>query len=207
MTESDTETIDIFDAPSGTREEILVATYRALVEHGYADLTINRIGDKFEKSQSLVYHHYDSKDDVVLSCLEYMLEGVETDRTNTEHEDPRDHLEAILKWGIETDISTEKEQFFSTMLDLRAQTIHREEYRDYFTKLDHVIEDLLSSIIRSGIEQGRFQECDPDAVASTLLTFQNGTLSRRTTVNESAWISDVNDELQRYLEHCVYATE
>lgn len=38
------------EEPQTTREEILRATYRTLCEYGYADLTVQRIGAHFEKS-------------------------------------------------------------------------------------------------------------------------------------------------------------
>ena len=65
------------EAPEGTREEIMRATYLALCEHGYASLTIQRISDEFPKSKSLIYHHYDGKDDLLIDFLEFVLERFE----------------------------------------------------------------------------------------------------------------------------------
>jgi AcrR family transcriptional regulator len=66
------------DEPADTREAIMQATYRALRAHGYARLTIQRIGDEFPKSKSLLYHHYDGKDDLLLEFLSYMLDWRES---------------------------------------------------------------------------------------------------------------------------------
>ncbi|TKX70207.1 TetR/AcrR family transcriptional regulator [Halorubrum sp. SP9] len=68
---------DPFAEPSDTRQAILGAAFRALCEHGYADVTIQRIGDEFDKSPSLVYHHYDGKDDLLIDLMGYLLDEFE----------------------------------------------------------------------------------------------------------------------------------
>ncbi|PSP70021.1 TetR/AcrR family transcriptional regulator, partial [Halobacteriales archaeon QH_9_66_26] len=56
-----------------TQAAIMDATYRALCEHGYADLTIQTIADEFDKSKSLLYYHYDTKDEILIGLLDYLL--------------------------------------------------------------------------------------------------------------------------------------
>ncbi|OYR82216.1 TetR family transcriptional regulator, partial [Halorubrum ezzemoulense] len=68
---------DPFAEPSDTRQAILGAAFRALCEHGYANVTIQRIGDEFDKSPSLVYHHYDGKDDLLIDLLGFLLDEFE----------------------------------------------------------------------------------------------------------------------------------
>lgn len=198
---------DVFENPSGSREEILAATYRALVEHGYADLTIDKIGDEFEKSQSLVYHHYDGKDDLVLACLEFMLEEFEAAMDDVDDEDPRERLEEVVDWAFTHSPDPERQQFFSTIVELRARASHDPAYREHFTRSDRVIERQLAAIVRDGIEQGVFRECNPDAVASALSTIQKGIIFRRTSADDTAWLEDVRGELEAYLEGRVYAPE
>ncbi|AFZ73885.1 TetR/AcrR family transcriptional regulator [Natronobacterium gregoryi] len=196
----------LFENPSGTREEILAATYRALVEHGYADLTITRIGDELEKSQSLIYHHYDGKDDLVLACLEFMLAEFESTMDDSEIEDPRARLEAAVDWMFACEFDDEHQQFFATTLELRARANYDPAYRDHFTRSDRAFDRQLTTIVREGIEQSVFQECDPEAVASTLTTLQTGALFRRVSADGTEWLADVREEIDVYLEQQVYAT-
>ncbi|WP_090382957.1 TetR/AcrR family transcriptional regulator [Natronobacterium texcoconense] len=198
---------DVFDDPSGTREEILAATYQALVEHGYADLTIERIGDELEKSQSLIYHHYDGKDDLVLSCLEFMLERFEATMAEDELDDPRDRLERVVDWMLAPELDSEHRQFFATTLELRARANYDSAYRDHFTRSDRTFDRRIATIVREGIEQGEFRECDPEAVASTLMTLLTGALFRRSSVDDTEWLEGVREEVDAYLEQCVYATD
>ncbi|OYR59012.1 TetR family transcriptional regulator [Halorubrum ezzemoulense] len=66
-----------FAEPTNTREAILGAAFRALRKHGYASVTIQRIGDEFDKSPSLVYHHYDGKDDLLVDLMGFLLDEFE----------------------------------------------------------------------------------------------------------------------------------
>jgi len=57
-----------------TEQRIREAAFRALVEHGYADLSIKDIGEELGQNPSLIYHYFDSKDDLLLSMLDVFVE-------------------------------------------------------------------------------------------------------------------------------------
>ncbi|WP_144427216.1 TetR/AcrR family transcriptional regulator [Halolamina pelagica] len=90
------ETPPFLANPETTRESIMRATYLALCEHGYAGLTIQRIGECFEKSKSLLYHHYDDKDELLLAFLQFMLEEHESSVPETDDDGPRERLGAVV---------------------------------------------------------------------------------------------------------------
>ncbi|MFP8952686.1 TetR/AcrR family transcriptional regulator [Natrialbaceae archaeon A-arb3/5] len=192
--------------PDDTREQILAATYRALSTHGYADLTISTIGEEFEKSPSLVYRHYDSKDDLVLSCLSYMLDQFETRLTEDEITDPRARLTESLTWSFGEDLPAERQQFIATLVELRAQTIHDEDYSSHFARSDRVFENHVAAIVHAGIEQDVFQDCNPDQVASTLITTAIGVMLRRSTQepDSTVWLTNVRNEIETFLDARVY---
>ncbi|WP_222918276.1 TetR/AcrR family transcriptional regulator [Natrinema sp. SYSU A 869] len=196
---------DIFDEPTDTREKILAATYRSLSEHGYADLTMQTIGDELEQSPSLVYHHYENKDALVLACLEFLLEHFEDELGQGTIEEPRERLEEILEWWFATDVDDEWHAFVTTVLELRAQAVHDPDYRAHFTRSDRVFKRSLAALLRAGIESGTFRECEPERVAEILQTTLNGTVLRRSSTDDDEWLSAVHGELQEYLRTRVYA--
>lgn len=55
------------------KRRIMEATYRALQKHGYGNLTIQHIADEFENSKTLLYYHYDGKDELLVDFLDYVL--------------------------------------------------------------------------------------------------------------------------------------
>ena len=197
--------MNVFENPASTREEILAAAYRAMCEHGYAELTMQKIGAEFDKSVSLVYHHYDDKDDLVLSCLEYMLGEFKDDVTSGPVEDPTAQLEEFVGWALDPELDPERRRFVTFLTELRAQACHDEAYRRHFTKSDDIFEAHLADVLRAGIDQGEFQECDPRQVAAAVTTLLSGAMHRRSTHDdESAWLSAVESELDGYLQQRVY---
>ena len=192
---------DLFDErPAGTREAIMRATYRALCRHGYADLTIQRIGDEFEKSKSLLYHHYGGKDDLLVEFLEYMLERFEGDVPRDEYPDAAAHLSAVLDHVFPAALSDDRVEFTTAIVELRAQAAHKPAYREHFTRSDRFFHDRLRSIVRDGIEEGVFRDVDPDRAAALLLTTITGAMVTRATTADDAHRRAVREELAAYVE-------
>ena len=192
---------DIFEDPEGSREEILAATYRALHEYGYSDLTIQRIGDQFDKSTSLLYYHYENKDELVLETLEFLLDGFEAQFTTSEITEPREHLETLVERMCN---SSAEQAHLETLLELRARAIHDERYQRHFNRSDRVFEAHLADVIEAGIDSGEFRDVDPDAVATALVMFFNGIVLRRSTDDSDAWVTRATSEIARYLEDRLY---
>ena len=197
-------TVDVFAEPADTREEILAATYRSLREYGYADLTIKKIGTELERSPSLIYHHYEDKDALVLACLEYLLEYFEGELDDESIDDPPARLEEILEWWLATDPDDEWMGFVTAMVELRAQAVHDSAYREHFVRSDHLFGESIAAVIRAGIETGDFHKCDPDAVAETVQTTILGTVLRRSSTDGDEWLDAVRDEVQYYFRARVY---
>lgn len=188
------------DEPASTREAIMEGTYRALCAHGYADLTIQKIGDEFPKSKSLVYHHYEGKDELLLDFLEFMLERFEADILGDEDADAVDYLEAVLDHVIPETVPEERAAFRRAMLELRAQAAHDDAYRDHFTRSDELFQNHLADLVRDGVEEGKFSDVDPEQVASFLLTAIDGSMLRRATTYNEASVRAMRRELDEYLE-------
>lgn len=193
-------TDDLFDDPDDTREAIMKATYDALCKHGYADLTIQRIGDEFPKSKSLVYHHYEGKDELLLDFLTYLLEHFETSVPHHDYDDAAAHLQSVLDHVLPDDLDDERREFTSAMIELRAQAAHDPAYRDHFTRSTRFFHDRFATIIECGIEQGVFRDVDPDRVAALLLATIDGGRLQRVTADVTEPIPAIRDELQTYIE-------
>lgn len=194
--------------PHGTQEEILHATYRALCEHGYADLTIQHIGEKFDKSVSLLYQHYDGKDELLLEFLSSMLEEFEESIPAPPADDPAAHLEAILDGALSHEISTKRQEFEAEMVELRAQATYDDRYREQFTRHDQFFQERLLEVIQAGIEDGTFRNVDPERVVKFMFTSIEGARMLRATSDRSdANVKAVRTELDAYLDAMLYATE
>ncbi|MFB6141054.1 MAG: TetR/AcrR family transcriptional regulator [Halosimplex sp.] len=201
-----TRTPPFLEDPSTTREAIMKATYHALCEHGYADLTIQRIGDEFEKSKSLLYHHYDSKDDLLLDFLDFMLERFEDRLPYPQGESVTEHLDAILDRVLVAPSAEESGDFAQAMVELRAQASHDAEFRDHFTRSDQFFRKQIARIIREGTEQGVFREVDSRQTAATIHAIVVGTMTQRVTTDDDR-TDLIRAEVDRYLRNCVLVAE
>jgi len=205
---------DAFADPSDTREEILAAAYRALCAHGYADLTIQRIGDEFEKSPSLVYHHYDGKDELLVDLLGYLLDLFADPVADGPFElSARERLDAFTVALLAPERLDAPEapdaRLLDALVELRAQAVHDDAYRDHFERSDRVFREFLDRTVREAAAEARTDDAPagpPDApvpaaeVTATIQTLTQGGMTRRATTDGDEWVDEVRAGLDRYLD-------
>lgn len=197
------------DTPTDTRERMMHATYRALQRHGYAGLSLQRIADESDLSKSAVYHFYDDKEDLLIAFLDFMLDRFQEEFELAEGDDPAADLRAYVEHAVRdspppTDTPEDRTAYvpFGPVIELRAQAVRNEAFRERFTDLDAMFEAELASIVERGVERGVFREVDPDHAASLLLTFLAGAMMRRATVEDvdtEALMAEADAVLERYL--------
>lgn len=186
-----------------TRIAMMRATYDALCKHGYTDLTVQRIGEEFPKSKSLIYQHYDGKDELLVDFLESLLDFFEGESPPGDSADALDRLETFLEYMLDP----ERQEFMSAMIELRAQAPHNEAFRAQFAKSDRAFREHLAGIVRAGIEQGVFRDVDPDRTAEFVLTTVHGAILRQVSTDGEVDISVVREELDAYLRSRVLVEE
>ncbi|ELZ05522.1 TetR family transcriptional regulator [Natrialba asiatica DSM 12278] len=177
------------------------ATYDALCKHGYSDLTIQRIGNEFPKSKSLLYHHYDSKDELLLDFLEFMLDELEGQMPAYRDGSADEHIADIVDRTFAFGNTENNPHFTQALLELRTQAAHDEDYREYFTRSDQFVRKHIAHTIRSGIEQGVFQEVDPQETAALFQIVFVGTMTQRVTSDDD----DVLREGRAMFDQCLRA--
>lgn len=192
--------------PDTTEEEIIRATYEALCKHGYAALTIQRIADHFPKSKSLIYNHYEGKDQLLLAFLSFMLETFERSIPDDVDGDPRAALTEVLDYVLDPDPPRELLEYEAAIVELRAQAAHDERYRSAFARHDEFFADRLANGIRAGIETGTFSDVDPDRVARFVITVLGGVRGHRAT-SPATDVTAIREGLDAYLDAVLYASE
>ncbi|MFB6188677.1 MAG: TetR family transcriptional regulator C-terminal domain-containing protein [Halapricum sp.] len=185
--------------PSDTRTAIMKATFDALVEYGYAGLTIDRIDEFFPKSKSLLYHHYDGKDDLLLDFLERLLDEHEAGVGCRDDADALTRLNRILDGVTAASMDETDRGFVRALVELRAQAAHEAAYREHFTTSGAFFRDRLATIVADGIDEGVFRDVDPDQVAAMLYTLATGVMTERVTDNDPH-VEAVRAELDAYVE-------
>lgn len=174
------------EVESDTREAIMEATYAALCKHGYADLTMQAIADEFDKTKAVLHYHYDTKDELLVAFLDYLLDQFLDTVSVESGDDPADRLVALLDALLLGDhdalSETDHWEYHTALLEIRAQAPHNDAFREQLTTNYRFVADAIAAIVDEGIEQGVFREVDPDRTATWLLATINGARLHQVTL-------------------------
>ncbi|MBO4247598.1 TetR/AcrR family transcriptional regulator [Halomicrobium sp. IBSBa] len=183
-----------------TDDDIMEATFAALCKHGYADLTMQSIADEFEKSKSLLHYHYDSKEDLIVSFMEHLLENFLREFDEDSEADPMEQLLRMTEIVVEGDDSEGPDDVHMALLGLRAQAPYDEALRAQQVHNDRHIRDLIADIVREGIEQGQFRDdVDPERFAAVFRSAIEGAQSHDVILGEDAPTETALAGIEEYL--------
>jgi len=197
-----------FPDPETSEEEIFRATYEALKTHGLADLSIQQIAEEATLGKSTIYHHFDSKRDLLTSFVSefmaahvdaLMLELPDSDVLTLCHES----LDLFVL-GEMDDGTTLGELTGNCMnevyLQLRAQAAMDPEYRSAMAEADAVGRERMIALVQVGIEDGHFRpDVDPERVAATLYAFIETALLVQATSDDTDWLRHVRASADDYM--------
>ncbi|MFU1783491.1 TetR/AcrR family transcriptional regulator [Haloarcula japonica] len=183
---------------SDQTEEIMQATYRALREHGYADLTIKRIADEYGKSTAAVHYYYDTKDDLLAAFLDYLLERFVDSIHDVETTDPEARLEILLDELLVK--PQENPDLSVALLEMRSQAPYKEAFSDRFRQNDEYIRYLLKAVVNHGIDEGVFSDVDADHVTRSLLTIIDGARTRAVMLDDTEELETARQTASEYAD-------
>lgn len=143
------------------------ATYRALGEHGYADLTVKRIAEEYGKSTAAIRYHYDTKEDLLAAFLDFLLDQSTDAVHQVETTDPGRRLELLLD-RLLVDLADHR-TLLVAMLEMRSQAPSKDAFAERFQQSDEYVRYLLRTVIDHGSAEGVFRE-DTDALATARRT-------------------------------------
>jgi AcrR family transcriptional regulator len=169
-----------------SKNQIMESTYRAFCKHGYADLSIQKIADEFEKGKSLIYYHFDDKEDLMLSFLDYMMEKAELEQ---EEGSPAEQIDAILDkaLGIEDE---EQWQFQKAFQELRVQAQHNEKLQEKFREADKIFIDNITDIMSEAGSEA------PEVAAEIFLSMIEGSISRKVSTGDKEGLKKLKKDIK-----------
>ncbi|KAA9395940.1 TetR family transcriptional regulator [Haloarcula sp. CBA1130] len=183
---------------SDQTEEIMQATYRALREHGYADLTIQRIADEYGKSTAAVHYYYDTKDDLLAAFLDYLLERFVDSIHDVETTDPEARLDLLLDELLVK--PQENPDLSVALLEMRSQAPYKEAFSDRFRQNDEYIRYMLKAVINHGIDEGVFNDVDAGHVTRSLLTIIDGARTRAVMLDDTGELETARQTASEYAD-------
>jgi len=178
-------------------EEIMRATYRALQEHGYADLTIKRIAEEYGKSTAAVHYHYDTKDDLLAAFLDYILDRFVDTIHEVETTDPEQRLELLLDKLLVA--PEDHRDLLIAVLEMRSQAPYKEAFAERFAQNDEYVRYMLRTVIDHGITEGVFTDVDAEHAARALMTIVDGGRTRAVVLDDPETLATARRTADEYV--------
>jgi len=163
-----------------TTETIIRATGRSLCEHGYADLTMQRIAAASSVTTAAIHYHFDTKEELLDAFLDDLVDRFEA-QLACEAGDPRQRLATLLDAVFDADPDDE---FPVALMELKAQAPYHDPYRERFRELDGTLRAVVEAAVDDGIEAGHFEAADAGEVARFVATAINGGHLRQVALGE-----------------------
>lgn len=175
------------DDPDGgdTHARLMEAAYHTLCDHGYADFSLRKVAAEAGKSRGLVHYHFDSKDDLLASLLDYLVREFESRFDGDESDRPIDRLRDVLAWvafGPELE-GRDGDAYFTALFELRAQAPYDHDLRERLTRNYETVRDRCADAIRAGVEGGDFEAADPERTAAFLVSAVDGARNTELTLD------------------------
>lgn len=188
------------DVPVAVRGDIARAVLRALAKHGYADLTTKKVAAESDKSEAALFYHYDTKDDLVVTFLEWAIDR-STDRlTDINASNPVDELFAACEVLL-GDTDDELDRGINiAMMELLSHAPHNERFHSHLTDFERSEIETLADIIDRGIDEEVFREVDSTAMAAFILMTTDGTAGAVMALDMSDVGIQVREQLFAFIE-------
>lgn len=168
--------------------------YRALRAHGYADVTMQDIADECSKSKSLLHYHYDTKEDLLVAFLDYVITDSEARVRAHADDPPAERLAGFVGWFVFEADAADREAFHIALLELRTQGPFNERIREQLVRSDRLLRGTVADILESGIEAGVFREVDVSETAALIVATLDGARTRQITLTGGADGTDAGSE-------------
>ncbi|MDZ5812963.1 TetR/AcrR family transcriptional regulator [Halorubrum sp. AD140] len=185
---------------STAEEEIMEAIYRALLNHGYADLSISQIADELDKSKAAIYYHYNTKDDLLVAFLEFAVDRFEETIDTETGNEPAADLEHVIEKLLPLQPAEEQRQLQAVLVGLRSQGVTSEVFREQFTQIDERLAATIRGIVNRGIEEDTFRDVDSSRVAEHILATVNGARYGRATTDRKSAAAAARVSLASYID-------
>ena len=164
------------DSAAGIRKAQLIrAVYRVMSREGVHRVSLQRIAEEAGVSKGLLLYHYDTKDAMVLSAMEWVLESTADRRRHhvANIDDDAQLLSAVLD-AIWLD-PVKNLEFFRFYLDGVEHQARSPEFDEFAQSCRETMNGLYTDIIQLGVDVGLVTVGDPVAAGIQMRSIIEGT--------------------------------
>lgn len=156
------------------QEAIVRAAYRVMAERGVDRVSLQDVADDAEVSKGLILYHFETKANLVLTTMRWVLTRVERRIRDSiaATDDPVKQVGALID-AIFVDPDANR-HFYLTYLELLDHAARFEPFKDLSNDFRTIVNGLYARIISDGVEAGAFRDVPADEAAIALRAIIDG---------------------------------
>ncbi len=156
------------------QDQVIRATYKAFIEKGAANVTLELIAEYAGCSKGVVAYHFNSKDDVFVKLLDWLINQIA--RQTAENVAAASGAQARLRALIDTIFFSAREnrRFFLVYLDFIAQGLRNPKLRLTNISFYEICRHIGSEITALGIAEGVFRPVDVTEAGAVIRAIFDG---------------------------------
>ena len=175
---------------SKRREQILKATFQAVVDKGFDSVTLQDISDYAGVSKGVTNYYFENKKDVFYNLMEWTVDKIHLNERNAidNVSTAMEKLEAYVNAAFQSPEKNKK--FYRVYLEFLAQAVHNKKYLEVNDKFYQNCWSIGREIVKLGQAENIFSDMDIDLAAVTIRAIIDGNLVQ--------WLMRDDDSLHDY---------
>jgi AcrR family transcriptional regulator len=149
------------------RDQMLAAAATLIAERGFSDTRIADVAGRVGASPALVIYYFGTKDSLLTEALRWSERSFYAATEEMLRSTPtiRARLETLVEWTLTSGVPASLTSDWGLWFDLWAQAFRHPEVKKDRAELDAQWRDLISRVVRAGIEDGEIELVDVETFA------------------------------------------
>lgn len=155
------------------RAQLIETACQCILEKGYRNFTLQDITDRLGLSKGSLYHHFETKEELLLAVLDHLIRGWDRVIENKLEgvEGAEEKLSALLEASFEIGRDGVSYQI---LVDFWGEMDHNQAFREANAAFYARYRSQVAEIIEEGIQEETFRPLDSSMAASMVLALIDG---------------------------------
>ena len=162
------------DVASERKNQIVSATVECITRFGYHNFSMQDVARSAGVSKGIIHYYFLNKDDLMLSVLERVVEGIEgVLKSNLEAaKDPVEKLKIFIE--LCADIVKNTKEYYQVSMDFWTQINQKSEVKEIISNHYKRFRATCGEIIEDGITKGHFKKVNAHDYSLFIIASING---------------------------------
>jgi|GEM_PF-5337449 len=175
-----------------SREKIINATYTVLQQEGFSGLSIRKIAKRADVNKSLIYHHFDSKKDLISEFLDVLMLESDSDYNQIISAPEDEMLDKLIEASFNMEHS-KRWKLEKALLEIQAQASKDKELSNKLRKLDEKLLENTTHIYQ------KLGSKNPSKDAEIYLSLVHGAIGRKAALQDLEGLKKLESEIKKVM--------